>query len=428
MPVVSSDQVEPRTLARPDHSISRRDIPESALKVLTRLHKSGYRSLMVGGSVRDLLLSIRPKDFDVGTDARPGQVRRVFRNSRVIGRRFRLVHVYFKAGIIEVATFRRTPDPEAQADGEMLITDDNVFGTPEEDAFRRDFTVNALFYDIADFSVIDYVGGIDDLEAQLIRAIGDPVVRFREDPVRMMRACELAGRLGFAIEAETQRGIHDCRHEIEKASPARVTEELGQILRCGHAGRALQWMLDLGLMEVMLPEAYAMVAAGERGLGEYGRILPALDRMVLAERHFSEISMLSALLLPSVLLRWHDVQGFEDRPIGPKALEELATEVIEPFFARFVLSKEKKQWVAQAIVAYHRMLEGRWSDAARVRFARRPSFQDALFLLELMNEATGSGTEALRTWRELKSESRPRRRPPRRRPRRRRRKPRRKGS
>jgi poly(A) polymerase len=155
---------EPRILGRPDHTISRSNIDDNALKVLHRLHRARRLGYMVGGAVRDLLLDRKPKDYDIATDARPPEVRRLFRNSRIIGRRFRLAHVYFKEGIVEVATFRRDPDPGAQqgADGELLITDDNVFGTPEEDAFRRDFTVNALFYNIADYSVIDYVDGIED--------------------------------------------------------------------------------------------------------------------------------------------------------------------------------------------------------------------------------------------------------------------------
>ena len=221
-----------RILARSDHPVSRRNIDINAVKVLNRLHRAGFKSYLVGGAVRDLLLGRRPKDFDVGTDARPQQIRRLFRNSRIIGRRFRLAHVYFREGIIEVSTFRGTPDPEGQAaaPGEILITDDNVFGSPAEDASRRDFTVNALIYDISDFSVIDFVGGIEDLERGLIRTIGDPDVRFQEDPVRMLRACEMAGRLGFEIDADTRDAIVRQRREIAKASAPRMAEEIGQIL------------------------------------------------------------------------------------------------------------------------------------------------------------------------------------------------------
>ncbi|MEE8523995.1 MAG: CCA tRNA nucleotidyltransferase, partial [Thermoanaerobaculia bacterium] len=231
----SSAAGEPRILARPEHPVSRDRMSEGVVKVLYRLKNSGFKGYLCGGAVRDLMLDRRPKDFDVGTDAEPRELRRLFRNARIIGRRFRLAHVIFKDGIVEVATFRRAPDPEGQkgGPGDLLITDDNAFGTPREDAFRRDFTINALFYDVADFSVIDYVGGIEDLDNGLIRVIGDPETRFREDPVRMMRACEFAGRLGFTIEQKTQEGIQQQRQELLKAAPPRLTEELLQLLRCG---------------------------------------------------------------------------------------------------------------------------------------------------------------------------------------------------
>src|SRR6266566_1086188 len=209
---------EPRIVPRAEHTISRRDVDPDALKVLYRLRQFDHVAYLVGGSVRDLLLSRRPKDFDIGTSAHPYQVKKLFRNCWVIGRRFRLAHVKFGQKVIEVATFRRQVQPgeevvsgpapaqtaETNAAPEVsdahLIHRDNTFGTPEQDAFRRDFTINALFYDIATFSVIDFVGGLDDLRAGIVRSIGDPEVRMREDPVRMMRAVALAARLDFAID------------------------------------------------------------------------------------------------------------------------------------------------------------------------------------------------------------------------------------
>src|SRR2546426_12342683 len=192
--------VEPRVISREEHSLSRRDVDPDALKVLYRLRQGDHIAYLVGGSVRDLLLSRRPKDFDIGTDAHPSALRRLFRNCRLIGRRFRLAHILFADGkVIEVATFRRRPEPADPSAPELLMTSDNTFGTAREDALRRDFTINGLFYNIADYSVIDYVGGLEDLEAGLVRTIGDPEIRFREDPVRMMRAVEFASRLGYAI-------------------------------------------------------------------------------------------------------------------------------------------------------------------------------------------------------------------------------------
>jgi poly(A) polymerase len=226
-----TDPPGPRVLARSEHPVSRSLIDKNALKVLYRLQSAGYKAYLVGGGVRDLMLGRKPKDFDVVTDARPNEIRRVFRNARIIGRRFRLAHVLFQEGVVEVSTFRRVPTPaetraaaastaedpqtgEQRAPRDLLITSDNTFGNPREDAFRRDFTVNALFYNIADFTLIDYTGGVDDLQRRLIRAIGDPDVRFQEDPVRMLRACEFAARLGFGIEHHTQEAIERQKNEL----------------------------------------------------------------------------------------------------------------------------------------------------------------------------------------------------------------------
>src|SRR5205085_581340 len=193
-----------------------------ALKVLYRLRQFDHVAYLVGGSVRDLLLGRRPKDFDIGTSAHPYQVKKLFRNCWIIGRRFRLAHIRFGSKVIEVATFRRQVAPGEEVEpagpaapeggGEHLIHHDNTFGTPEEDAFRRDFTINALFYDIATFAVIDYVGGLEDLRAGVVRSIGDPDVRLREDPVRMLRAIALAARLGFTIEPRLVAAIRTHRN------------------------------------------------------------------------------------------------------------------------------------------------------------------------------------------------------------------------
>src|SRR6266581_2617061 len=225
-PITATDVADATIVERSEHSISRRRIPENVLKVLYRLHRSGYRAYLCGGSVRDLLMNRTPKDFDVATDAHPAEIRRLFRNSRIIGRRFRLVHIIFQDMIVEVSTFRREPERPPDDAVDLLITDDNTFGSPLQDARRRDFTINALFYNIADFSVIDYVGGLTDMEEKRVRVIGDPDVRFREDPVRMMRAIEFAARLGFEIDAATYDAILRHRNEILKASPPRVSEEI----------------------------------------------------------------------------------------------------------------------------------------------------------------------------------------------------------
>src|SRR6476659_4830373 len=281
--------VEPTIVARSQHTISRRDVDPDALKVLYRLHEHHYIAYLVGGSVRDLLLSRRPKDFDIGTSAHPHQVKKLFRNCWIIGRRFRLAHVKFGTKTIEVATFRRhvaaspvTPETEAadaaaiattapdetdaprrraadhdatrrRAD-DHLIHRDNTYGTPEEDAFRRDFTVNALCYDIGTFSIIDYVGGLDDLDARIIRCIGDPEVRFLEDPVRMLRAVVLAARLQFSFDEPVLDAIAVHRQAIARSAPARLLEEYYKILRSGHAEEAMRQLRATKLMKEITPE------------------------------------------------------------------------------------------------------------------------------------------------------------------------------
>ena len=409
-PVSVETEVEPRIVTRSEHPISRRDISLNAVKVLYRLHNAGYKAYLVGGSVRDLMLGRRPKDYDVATDAKPNEVRRLFSNSRIIGRRHRLVDDSFHhRDMLDLSTLPPHParDEERGEPGELLITSDNTYGTPEQDAFRRDFTINALFYNIGDYSVVDYVDGIEDLDRKLVRVIGDPDKRFREDPVRMLRACEFAARLGFGIESQTQEAIHRHRKELDKASPARVTEEIAQLLRCGHAGAAMQWMLDLGILEVLLPEAYAMVSAGERGIGDFGQILPTIDRMVAGGRQLSDIALLAALLLPKVLLRRYDIEAIDQRPMTRSALDTLVEEEVTPFLARFTVSNLKSQQIVQALIGFQRLCEPQFTLPERVRFTRKPAFDDARLLFEILVEATGEGGEALSEW-----DAAARRRPP----------------
>src|SRR5262245_50001856 len=257
--------VEPRVISREEHTLSRRDVDPDALKVLYRLRQGDHVAYLVGGSVRDLLLGRRPKDFDIGTSAHPYQVKKLFRNCWIIGRRFRLAHVKFGAKVIEVATFRRQlqPGEEVAPDGaptaaahDAAAHHDNTFGTPEEDAFRRDFTINALFYDIATFSIIDYVNGMDDLHAGIVRSIGDPEVRFKEDPVRMLRAVALAARLNFTVDPPVLDAICLHRHEIARSSPARLLEEYYKILRSEYSERIFRGLADAGLLEPISAELH----------------------------------------------------------------------------------------------------------------------------------------------------------------------------
>ena len=299
---------EPRIIPREEHPISRRDIDPDALKVLYRLREGNHTAYLVGGSVRDLLLSRRPKDFDIGTSAHPYQVKKLFRNCWIIGRRFRLAHVKFGQKVIEVATFRRqvavgeeivqdgvpAPDPTTP-EGEQLVHHDNTFGTPEEDAFRRDFTINALAYDIATFSIIDYVGGLQDLRAGVVRCIGDPDVRLNEDPVRMIRAIAIAARLEFAIEPALLQAIRRHRKEIAKSSLPRLIEEYYKILRAGSSEKAFRDMADTGLLEPLSKELH-------RGAGTaLWKSLAALDGY-RSQFESTPDTMSNAILLGSLLI------------------------------------------------------------------------------------------------------------------------------
>jgi poly(A) polymerase len=271
--------LEPRIIERAEHPISRRDIDPNVLKVLYRLINAGHLAYLVGGGVRDLMIGRQPKDFDVATSAHPQQVRDLFRNSRLIGRRFRLVHVFFGPKNIEVATFRRRSEDVSGSDDPMIRVD-NTFGTPEEDAFRRDFTVNALFYDPATFHVIDYAGGVGDLEARLIRTIGEPEVRMREDPVRMMRAVRFAAKLGFEIEPATRAAIERHRGDLLKASIPRLVEETYRTLGQTQAGRATMLMEEIGLLEPILPflSEHLKSHPGERATAPTVRHMTAMGR------------------------------------------------------------------------------------------------------------------------------------------------------
>jgi poly(A) polymerase len=296
---------EPRVITRAEHTISRRDIDPDALKVLYRLRQFDHIAYLVGGSVRDLLLSRRPKDFDIGTSAHPYQIKKLFRNCWIIGRRFRLAHVKFGPKVIEVATFRRQlqPGDDVTQDGvpaarahDPAAHHDNTFGTPEEDAFRRDFTINALFYDIATFSIIDYVSGMEDLKAGIVRSIGDPEVRFKEDPVRMLRAVALAARLSFTIDPPILEAIRLHRHEIARSSPARLLEEYYKILRSGYSERIFRGLAEAGLLEPISAELHRSAAA------PLWRSLSALDayraRFESAPETLSNPVLLGSLLVP----------------------------------------------------------------------------------------------------------------------------------
>lgn len=289
-------------LPRPQHSISRRQISESALKVLYRLNKAGYRACLVGGGVRDVLLGKQPKDFDVATDATPDQLRALFKNCRLIGRRFRLAHIRFGREVIEVATFRQhAPDSaKTELNNEGRILRDNTFGSIEEDALRRDFTVNALYYDIRDFSVLDYAQGMADLKNATLKLIGDPATRYKEDPVRMLRAIRFAAKLNFTIEQKAEQAIFDCGHLLKDIPSARLYDEVLKIFHCGHAMQAYQLLRHYQLFQYLFPalERYLKSEPTEAVLDFIEQALVNTDSRIAENKTVSPAFIFAILLWP----------------------------------------------------------------------------------------------------------------------------------
>ena len=304
-------------------------IDPDAISVCERLQKAGYVAYLVGGCVRDILIDRSPKDFDIGTDATPREVRRLFRNSRVIGRRFKLAHVYFGPKIFEVATFRggeqmhaTEDDPEGVAgngdDVDPLIVRANNFGTPVQDAYSRDFTINAMFYDPIAEQVIDHVGGYTDLEAQLVRTVGEPVVRFQEDPVRILRGIKFATRLSIQVEPDTWNAMQTVAQDIQKCAIPRITEELYRLAESRHAEAAFRMLYDSGALSVMSPEIGAFV--DEHG-DTFFKVLRCLDYLGRAHGDLPRPFVISILYYP---LAWQYLQdeGMEPGARWGEAVEE----------------------------------------------------------------------------------------------------------
>lgn len=398
-----------RVLARPDHIVSRDGMSSAAIKVLYRLHRSGYTAYLVGGGVRDLLIGGSPKDFDVATNARPQEIRRLFRNSRIIGRRFRLVHVLFRGETIEVATFRASPDApegpddwdeavaeEAEADAEPDRTpvptqiDRAIYGTPAEDAQRRDFTINGLFYNIADYSVIDYVGGIDDLEARLIRTIGEPERRFREDPVRMMRALEYSARLGFEIESRTHEAIRECRDEISEASPARLSYELFETLRSGDSARIYAAWRKAGLFERAFPEI------GGRS-DEDARVLQVVDRAVAEGVQLPDATLIGSFYLHPFYREFADLTQ-EGRKLDNVEMLRRIGEMLEPAATNLRLANHSLHLVMQGLFTLTKMHRAPERGRQVLKLARQEYFGVAWGLFRIAGAVGLVPADAQRGW------------------------------
>ncbi len=353
-----------------DHIISHRDIESDALQVLSRLHDYGFYAYLVGGSVRDLLLERTPKDFDVVTSAQPDEIRRLFRRCRLVGRRFRLAHVIGRRGkVIETATFRAKPEDDSEA---LLITDDNRFGTPQSDAYRRDFTVNALFYDSTRNEVLDYVGGLDDLDARILRTIGDPITRFREDPVRILRAIKFAARLEFDLEENTRKAVTSERTELAKAAIPRIYEELVRMLGGGAAERSLHLLNELRVLEVLAPEIAAICSLESNPDNcILHRFMHCLD--ALFNQHEGKIP--NGLILAALF--WPVYQTIIGQlPREPRADEQrvLISELMRPMAIRLAVPRRSMEMAISTIESHLRFKRIQGRRSGRVGFARTPNY------------------------------------------------------
>ncbi|MBW2477866.1 MAG: polynucleotide adenylyltransferase PcnB [Deltaproteobacteria bacterium] len=389
------DDAEPVILPRSEHGISRKQIDAQALKVLYRLHRQGYQAYLVGGCVRDLLLGRTPKDFDVGTNATPQEVKKLFRNCFLVGRRFRLAHIRFGNNqVVEVATFRRQPGPEELPEdrGEHAFFVQNLFGTPREDAFRRDFTVNALFYNIANFEVIDHVGGLADLKARRLRVIGDPLLRFTEDPVRMLRALEFNVRLGFSLDEEAREAIYARAPLMADAAPARIREEILGLFRNGVGSAVLRRAQAMGLIGPMM--------AGYESDEATFALLEILDQKALANDQIDEAEIIASLFLNRF---WRNCPVSAELPISE--VLQMASLLLTAYCSYYRISHGLRHQAKELLVGCYRMARGLGRRGER-RLLRHPMTPRVLELYRAWLKANGESMTLAMCWQQALDQQR----------------------
>lgn len=371
-------------LLRHDAPLEEDAIDADAAKVVRRLERSGYQAYLVGGCVRDLLLRGRPKDFDVATNARPDDVRALFRNCRIIGRRFRLAHVLFAGGkVVEVATFRRNPGEGVDVEDDLLIRSDNVFGEAHEDALRRDFTINALFYDLDRRQVLDWCGGMPDIVGRTIRTIGEPNVRFREDPVRILRAIKFAARLDLGIDPAVYDAMVASRGELARAARPRIFEEILRLMRAGAAHRSMWLMWEIGTMAILLPELSAFLdddEATDGGSARFFRKMDALDRKTKEEGALDDVVLMTALLY----------EPLEEAVHGVRDVIGAINEFLDPVIDRIAMPRRIADGIRRIMFMVPRILAGKTG-----RFARTELFLPALDVAEIVTRSRGDSTQRI---------------------------------
>lgn len=401
--------VQPRIIPRAEHPISRRDISDNALKVLYRLKDAGYRGCLVGGGVRDLLLGVAPKDFDVATDASPEEIRKLFGNARLIGRRFRLAHVRFGREIIEVSTFRADlSEVEPDDDGARLLDDsgrilrDNVYGSIEEDARRRDFTVNGLYYDIADYAIHDYVGGMEDVDMRRLRLIGDPEIRYREDPVRLLRAVRIAVKLDLDIEPATEAPLRHLGDLLADVPPARLFDEILKVLMTPDGVTGFRRLREYGLFAPLFPETAAALEGdyGPAGLRVIESAIANTGRRIVEGRPVTPAFLYAALLWPAVRAARarHESKGVSGAP----ALAIAQREVVANQVRRVMLPKRFSVPMREIWQLQPRFHKRRGKQPARLM--AHPRFRAAYDFLLLRAEAGEEPAELAQWWTDVQEQ------------------------
>ena len=368
---------EERAEGRPTRyacALDPRKIDPDAAKVVRRLVRHGYEAYLVGGCVRDSLLGRSPKDFDVATSAQPDDVQRLFRNCRIIGRRFRLAHVFFSGGkVIETATFRRNPTSEEKTGDQLLIRRDNFFGRADEDAVRRDFTINALFYDLEAKQVIDWCGGVEDLQRRSVRTIGDPIVRFLEDPVRMLRAIKFSSRLNLGMTPNVYHAIVQCRGALAMAARPRLFEEVMRLLREGASQTCIWLAWETGVLDVLLPEVSTYLYDRPPEDGTFWELLRELDRFTEERGEAPDDVVLWTCLLFEPLL---------EACLSDADSANAATDFLEPVIERLNVPRRVADAVRRIVAQLPRMYAGRPG-----RFSRTPLYAPACEVLALLGKS-----------------------------------------
>lgn len=391
------------------HTIRKNHVDEDALKIIYRLGKFGYKAYLVGGGVRDLLLGKRPKDFDIATTATPVQVKKTFNNCRIIGKRFKIVHVIFRGKIIEVSTFRSLPDHRLEKTSKVkdyLIKRDNKFGNAKEDAARRDFTINALYFDPRNESIIDYVGGFEDLTNKILRVIGDPDISFREDPVRMLRAVKFSVMLDMTIESSTKKAIRKNRHELEKASQARLFEEYNKIFRTGKTSIVFKGMAENQLLDVLFKTPFANMQKDKEWPDNFLET-PVGKKLALADKMHSEREELTSTIYYSIIFSEIIKSALES---GEGNLGTLIKRTLEPAFLELAMPKKERERLTKIFMCQTRFIDTDTENKSQIDFFKKKDyFYDAFmfFKINAIAEERDNDIQSAFIW-EISSANKPR--------------------